>query len=296
MTEKQNFTEQLISTAADVNQLAADVLADYKDIPPRLKEAIDYTLTTGGKRIRAVLVLWTCRAVSGEINDCARKAAVAVEMLHSYSLVHDDLPAMDDDDFRRGKPSCHKAFNEATAILTGDALLTMSFEVLSKVEPVQTAAKLTGALASAGGPEGMIGGQMADMLAENSGGDIEQLKFIHTNKTAKLIVAAAVMGAIAACADEKQLEAISEYGLKLGLAFQVADDLLDVSGTSDELGKTAGKDMKQGKLTYPALLGVDKSKEIAEQLANEAVEALGIFDSKADMLRRLAAALLERKK
>ena len=218
-------------------------------------------------------------------------------MVHTYSLIHDDLPAMDDDDYRRGRLTCHKKFDEATAILAGDALLTLAFEVLAKeIKNPAMVARLVGELAEAAGPAGMVAGQMADMDFENKNIDEKMLRYIHTNKTAKMFRCAAVMGGICGRADEKQLKRLREYGLKIGLGFQIADDILDVCGTSKQLGKTSGKDAKQGKQTYPAVVGLDKSRELAKKKADEAVTALRPFGEKADMLRLLVEALLKRTK
>ncbi len=278
-----------------VNALLAQLMDKLQNVEPRLLKAMRYTLEAGGKRIRAAIVLWSCETVIGHINPAAEAACVAVEMVHTYSLVHDDLPAMDNDQLRRGRATCHIAFDEATAILTGDALLTLAFELLAKkVESPALATKLIGQLTEAAGPGGMIAGQMADLIAENTESDKKILEYIHINKTAKMFRAAAQMGAVAADADAKQLRALSEYGLKIGLGFQIADDILDVSGTSKQLGKTAGKDAKAGKITYPALIGIAKSREMEKQLANKAVSALQVFDNKADPLRQLAGSLLHR--
>jgi len=218
-------------------------------------------------------------------------------MVHTYSLIHDDLPAMDDDDFRRGLPTCHKVFDEATAILAGDALLTLAFEILAKeIDEPTIAVKLIGQLAQDAGPSGMIAGQMADLKAERSAGGEEILEYIHTNKTAKMFRCAAAMGAICGGAGKKQFECLCEYGLKIGLGFQIADDILDVSASSEQLGKTAGKDAKAAKCTYPAVVGIEKAKELQKKLADEAVAALEPFGKKADTLRQLAMALLERTK
>ena len=242
-----------------------------------------------------MLLLWCCNLVAGRINRNAEIAAVAIEMVHTYSLIHDDLPAMDNDDFRRGQPTCHKAFDEATAILTGDALLTLAFEVLAKeVDDPRMAVKLIRQLAEAAGPLGMIAGQMADLEAEGTNATEELLRHIHTNKTAKMFRCAAAMGAICGHANDQQFDCLCEYGLKIGLGFQVADDILDVSASSRQLGKTAGKDEKAGKATYPAVVGMEKSRQLAEQLAQEAVMILAPFGSEADFLRELAGALLAR--
>ena len=218
-------------------------------------------------------------------------------MVHTYSLIHDDLPAMDDDDFRRGRPSCHKQFDEATAILTGDALLTFAFELLAKrITSPTMAAQLTAALAFAAGGAGMVGGQMADLLAENAKGNRKTLEYIHTNKTAKMFEAACKMGAIAGRATKSQLEHLADYGLKIGLGFQIADDILDLTAATEQLGKTAGKDTAQGKLTYPALVGLEKSKRLAQKITADAIAALKSFGPSADPLRQLAKVMLDRTK
>ncbi len=280
-----------------VNNTLSRLIDKQTDISGNLKEAISYTLEAGGKRVRSVLVLWCCELISGKINYNAEITAAAIEMVHTYSLVHDDLPAMDDDDFRRGLPTCHKAFGEATAILTGDALLTLAFEVLAtEVDEPAVAVRLIGELAQAAGPAGMIAGQMADLKAENGSGSEEILEYIHTNKTAKMFRCAAAMGAICGQAENSEFDRLCEYGLKIGLGFQIADDILDVCASSEHLGKTAGKDAKAGKATYPAVVGMEKSRQLGKKLANEAIEVLEPFGRRADTLRKLAFALLKRTK
>jgi geranylgeranyl diphosphate synthase type II len=289
-----DFNTLLHEKAELINHTLAQLLASQQ-IDSKLKETLKYTLGTPGKRVRSALVLWCCELAGGKINRNAEIAAAAIEMVHTYSLVHDDLPAMDDDDLRRGVPTCHKAFDEATAILTGDALLTLAFEILAKeVDEPTIAVKLIGQLAQDAGPSGMIAGQMADLRAENGRGNKELLEYIHTNKTAKMFRCAAAMGAICGRAEKKQLDLLSEYGLKIGLGFQIADDILDVSASSKQLGKTAGKDAKAAKCTYPAVVGIDKARELEKKLADEAVAILEPFGKKADTLRQLAMALLER--
>jgi geranylgeranyl pyrophosphate synthase len=235
--------------------------------------------------------------IGGRVNRDAQIAAAAIEMVHTYSLIHDDLPAMDDDDYRRGRLTCHKKFDEATAILAGDALLTLAFEVLAKeIKSPAIAARLVSELAEAAGPAGMVAGQMADLNFENKKVNEKMLRYIHTNKTAKMFSCAAVMGGICGGANEKLLKRLREYGLKVGLGFQIADDILDVCGTSEQLGKTSGKDARQGKQTYPAVIGLEKSKKLAEKIADEAITALKPFGEKAEALRRLVEALLNRTK
>jgi len=290
-----DFNAQLRQKAQLVNNTLQQILTEYIDINSDLKKAIRYTLEAPGKRIRSALVLWCCELVSGRVNHNAEIAAAAIETVHTYSLIHDDLPAMDDDDFRRGMPTCHKAFDEATAILAGDALLTLAFEILAEeIDEPAVAVSLIGQLAEAAGPAGMIAGQMADLKAENGEGTKELLEYIHTNKTAKMFRCAAAMGAICGGAEKNEFDCLCEYGLKIGLGFQIADDILDVCGSSEHLGKTAGKDAKAGKTTYPAAFGMEKSRQLAKKLADEAVALLAPFGQKADTLRNLAIALLER--
>jgi geranylgeranyl pyrophosphate synthase len=276
-----------------VNGVIAAAIKDFGGIPDRLREAIEYTFGAPGKRVRAAIVLWCCEVAAGRVNEDAQTAAAAIEMVHTYSLVHDDLPAMDDDDYRRGRLSCHKAFDEATAILTGDALLTMAFELLStKISEPSEAVEMIKTLAEAAGPAGMVAGQVSDLLAQNGTGSGSDLHDIHINKTAKMFRASALLGAIAGGASQQEKDLLGRFGLKLGLGFQIADDILDVSSTSQELGKTAGKDAKQGKLTYPAVFGLEQSKKKARRIADEAAEILEFFGEKANVLKELAFALL----
>jgi geranylgeranyl pyrophosphate synthase len=299
------FSKQLERKVKLVNKTLEQILSRRDLISKELRGPVRYALTGPGKRIRSAIVLWCCELISGRVNRDAQIAAAAIEMVHTYSLIHDDLPAMDDDDYRRGRLTCHKKFDEATAILAGDALLTLAFEVLAKeIKSPVMGALLIGELAEAAGPAGMVAGQMADLNYEKKDADEKMLRYIHTNKTAKMFSCAAVMGGICGStllttgrgANEKQLKRLREYGLKVGLGFQIADDILDVCGTSEELGKTSGKDARQGKQTYPAVAGLEKSRELAGKLADEAVAALGEFGEKADVLRRLAESLLNRTK
>jgi geranylgeranyl pyrophosphate synthase len=315
MVQGQTFTKELFMSAIEAVESDFDTvlrkqaqfinyvlkqLLSSRQINDDLKEAMSYTLFAPGKRIRSALVLWSCEVVSkpsAGINRNAQIAAAAIEMVHTYSLIHDDLPAMDNDDLRRGLPTCHKAFDEATAILTGDALLTLAFEILAKeIDDPSIAARLISELAEAAGPSGMVAGQMADLKAEGNAGNEEIVQYIHLNKTAKMFRCAAAMGAICGGAVMKEYERLCEYGLKLGLGFQIADDILDVTGSSEQLGKTAGKDAKAAKCTYPAVVGMKKAKELERRLTDEALAALKPFDKKADILRQLAMALTERTK
>jgi len=295
-TSTMDFGTRLRRKAQSVNYILQGLL-DAQEINSELKEALKYTLGAPGKRARSVLLLWCCELVGGQVNRNAEIAAGAIEMVHTYSLIHDDLPAMDDDDLRRGMPTCHKAFDEATAILTGDALLTLAFEILARdVDQPAIAVRLIRQLAQDAGASGMIAGQMADLKAQENTGTEAMLEYIHTHKTAKMFRCAAAMGAICGGAKQKQLDCLCEYGLRVGLAFQIADDILDETASSEQLGKTAGKDLKAAKCTYPAVVGLEAAKEIQEQLTSEAVAALKPFGNKADTLREFALALLQRTK
>jgi len=291
-----DFKVGLAQKAELVNSALTEVLQKQPDIVGRLKAAIKYSLESPGKRIRGALALWCCELIAGAVNRDAQVASAAIEMVHTYSLLHDDLPAMDDDDMRRGQASCHKKFDEATAILTGDALLALAFEVLAaEISESDISVRLIRTLASACGPAGMIEGQIADLQSQNSAGTVDILRHIHINKTAKMFAASAAMGGISGGANDEQIEHLLKYGLKLGLGFQIADDILDVSASSEQLGKTTGKDARQGKVTYPAVVGMAESKRIVESLCEEASQSLEIFGAGADILRQLPVALSERK-
>lgn len=261
--------------------------------PERLRAAMRHSLLAPGKRLRPLLVLMAAEAC-GCPSGGAMPAACAVEFIHTYSLIHDDLPAMDDDDMRRGRPSCHREFGEATAILAGDALLTQAFEILSCELPPTTAARACAILATAAGRQGMVGGQQDDLSAEEAGGDLATLESIHARKTGALFTAALRLGGVVAGAETEQQLALEKYGEKLGLAFQIVDDLLDRHGDMAALGKHTGKDEERGKLTFPALLGVTASRQRAEQLIADAREALCGFGDRASRLEALAHYVLER--
>jgi geranylgeranyl diphosphate synthase, type II len=263
--------------------------------PDRLFEAMHYSLLGGGKRLRPILVLLSCEACGGNAVD-AMPAACAIEMIHTYSLIHDDLPAMDDDALRRGRPTCHMQFDEATAILAGDALLTLAFEILAtEISPPETAAACCAALASAAGHCGMVGGQMADLQAEHSGVDsVQQLEGIHRRKTGRLLQGAVSLGARVAGASSAIVTSLEEYGRCIGLAFQITDDLLDVVGDEIRMGKEVRKDTQRGKLTYPALLGEAESRKKARALIDRARESLRPLGAGSRRLEALAEFVLER--
>ncbi len=262
--------------------------------PDRLREAMRYSLLAPGKRLRPMLVLLAAEACGGAI-EAALPAASAVEMVHAYSLIHDDLPAMDDDDLRRGRPTCHKAFDEATAILAGDALLTLAFETLAAhVRPDSVAAQSCASLAEAAGGCKLVGGQADDMAAPQLSGGIELLEAIHRRKTGAMIEVSLHLGGLSAGAQSSSLDILNLYGRKVGLAFQITDDLLDVRSSEEEMGKKVGKDAERGKLTFPGLLGIDQSVRRAAELIEEAVTALIPFGDAAVGLRALARFVLER--
>jgi geranylgeranyl diphosphate synthase, type II len=257
------------------------------DCPDRLRAAIEYSLLAPGKRLRPQLVLMACEVCGGDPQE-ALPAALAVEMIHAYSLVHDDLPAMDNDDLRRGRPTCHKQFDEATAILVGDALQARAFEMISRIQPPERAVRCCAELASAVGAEALVGGQAADLANEFQECSLAELEAIHRRKTGALFRVSLRLGAIIADATDQQLAALDDYADNLGLAFQVVDDLLDVSGNENKMGKRLGKDSAKGKNTYPAILGEESSRELAEKLIGQASTALEIFGDKATALRELA--------
>jgi geranylgeranyl diphosphate synthase type II len=264
----------------------------------RLLEAMRYSLLAGGKRLRPILALAACEAVGGGI-EAAMGLACAIEMIHAYSMIHDDLPCMDNDDLRRGKPTNHKVYGEAIATLAGDALLTDAFGVLARLTPsgvprgalVETIAELS---AAAGSP-GMVAGQTLDLMDEGLAVSVAELEDLHGRKTGALFVAAATGGGRLGGGGQSQLAALNAYARALGLAFQVIDDLLDVEGSTEQVGKRTHKDEGRGKATYPGLLGIGESRRLAERLRRDAIEALAAFDHQAEPLRRLANFVVERK-
>jgi geranylgeranyl diphosphate synthase type II len=283
---------QLVETALDRYLPGVDTL------PASLHDAMRYSVFAGGKRIRPVLMMAACEAVGGTPQQVL-PAACSIEMIHSYSLIHDDLPAMDDDDYRRGKPTNHKVYGEATAILAGDALLTEAFILLSNPEvfsgvSAEARCEVIHLLARCSGSRGMVGGQVVDMESEGKPIDLPTLEYIHTHKTGALILAAIESGAIIGGADEQQRRALRRYGEAAGLAFQVADDILDIVADQAELGKDVGSDQERGKATYPALLGLDGARERARGLRDLAFSSLEIFDEAAQPLREIASYIVDR--
>ena len=263
--------------------------------PATIHKAMRYSLFAGGKRLRPILCLAATEACGGEINP-ALPLACAVECIHTYSLIHDDLPSMDNDDLRRGRPTCHKVFGEGIAILAGDALLTIAFEIAATVKLPRRYAfpEVLREIASAAGSRKLIAGQVADLEAEGRRLNRAQLRYIHENKTAALLTASVRLGAMTANATAKQLAAITDFGRALGLAFQVIDDILDVTQTSEKLGKSAGKDIAAKKATYPAVIGLEKSRAEARRLTSKAHRALESLGARAATLRALADYLLRR--
>ncbi|WP_281251641.1 (2E,6E)-farnesyl diphosphate synthase [Oceanospirillum sanctuarii] len=259
----------------------------------QLLDAMRYSVFNGGKRFRPVLAYAACQAITGQIED-ADASAAAVELIHAYSLVHDDLPAMDDDDLRRGQPTCHIKFDEATAILAGDALQTAAFTALLKHNNPGHLPKLLSELTQASGALGMVAGQMIDLASVGHTLDVAALENMHRHKTGALICASVRMGAIAGNASETQLSALTTYAQALGLAFQVQDDILDVEGDTSTLGKQAGADAALDKPTYPALLGLEQAKAKAHELVDTALSALEGFGPEAHLLRELARYVIQR--
>jgi geranylgeranyl diphosphate synthase type II len=290
----------LESRRALVEQALDAALPPAAAWPPPIHEAMRYSVFAGGKRLRPLLVLAGCEAVGGRDSD-ALPLAAAVELIHTYSLIHDDLPAMDDDDLRRGKPTNHKVFGEANAILAGDALLTRAFGLLSELPPMATAElaarrlRAIGVLGEASGTAGLIGGQVADLAAEGHDLRPPELERIHRGKTGALLTACVVGGGLLGGGNAATLDALSRFGRAAGLGFQVIDDVLDATEGAQTLGKTPGKDARAGKATYVKLLGVDGARQRAELLLGEALGSLADFDARADALRGLARQLVERR-
>ena len=276
---------------------ALEVALPQQDGPEtRVVEAMRYSLFAGGKRLRPILCLAASEAVGGDLKT-AMPAGCALEMIHTYSLIHDDLPAMDDDDLRRGKPTNHKVFGEAIAILAGDGLLTEAFVLLSDYNSLlpERAVQVIGVIAEAASYRGMVGGQVVDILSQNKRADLETVQQMHSRKTAALIAAATESGALTGKGSEAQVAALARYGRAIGLAFQIADDILDIEGDTELLGKTTGADEARGKVTYPAAVGLERSRQTANEMVNDALAALEGFDDRANPLRSLANYIITRK-
>jgi geranylgeranyl diphosphate synthase type II len=293
-----NLNAYLARRKAQVDETIEALIPDDETYPPVLFQAVRYSLLAGGKRLRPILCLAAAEAVGGK-GEAVMPLACAIEMIHTYSLIHDDLPAMDNDDYRRGRLTSHKMFGEDIAILAGDALLTEAFQIMTRRElmpgiPPERLLDVAREVAEAAGWFGMVGGQVLDVQSEGKEVDLETLHAIHRKKTEAMILVSVRAGAILAGAPETSLAALSDYGRRIGLAFQIADDILNVEGDRTLLGKGTGSDAARGKVTFPALMGIEASRARAEQLVAEAVAALDPFDEKAEPLRRIARYVLER--
>ena len=291
--------DQTLEQGQRLTDAALDRLIPLEtEAPVSIHKAMRHSVFAGGKRLRPVLCIEAGRMIAGSIPSGIDDLGAALEMLHTYSLIHDDLPALDNDDLRRGRPTCHKVFGEALAILAGDALQTQAYEVLARLQcPAEARVRIIAEIARGTGTvDGMIGGQVVDLEAEHTRPTAEMLEYIHRSKTAALITASVVSGGLYAGAKDKEIAHMRAFGRAIGLAFQIVDDVLDVTQTSEQLGKTAGKDTASEKATYPALFGLDESVRKADALVNEALGELDSFGERAETLKELARFLVERKK
>jgi len=293
-----DLKEYLENKRKEIDKALDSFLPEPEGLSAPLFEAMRYSVMAGGKRLRPILVLAASHAVGGS-SSVSMPAACALEFIHTYSLIHDDLPAMDDDDLRRGRPTCHKVFGEAMAILAGDGLLTFAFEILAReaVKERENSEKVSQViliLARAAGIKGMVVGQAVDVLMENKEVNGSQLAFIHQHKTGALIKASVEIGGLLGGADQNQLGALSSYGDGLGLAFQIVDDLLDIEGDQEVIGKPVGSDLEKNKATYPALFGIEESRAQAHEYIHSAISALASFDEKAEPLRAIANYVIQR--
>jgi geranylgeranyl diphosphate synthase, type II len=297
MTAPETITSYLARRAAEVNEWLDRLVPSETTPPEQLHQAMRYSLLAGGKRLRPVLALAAGEAFGADTDDIM-PAACALEMIHTYSLIHDDLPAMDNDDLRRGRPTCHKAFGEAVAILAGDALLTQAFRVLASDAPNRNPERQVRVIrevaTAAGTVEALIGGQMADIESEGKKVGATMLEYIHRSKTGAMITASVVVGGLIAGANEDQIEKLRKYGQRIGLAFQIADDILDVTSTSEQLGKTPGKDQAANKATYPAIHGIGLSKALARKLVDEALATVSTLNLKTRVLEDIAGFIIAR--
>ena len=291
-----NIKTYLVSRQKLIERALDRYLPKANAKPATLHRAMRYSVFAGGKRLRPILCLAAAEACRGNVSNVL-PLACALECIHTYSLVHDDLPSMDNDDFRRGRPTCHKVFGDGIAVLAGDALLTIALEIVSRTKPAPRydISVLLREIAVAAGSQRLIAGQVADLEAEGKNVKRDQLQFIHENKTAAILKSSVRLGAMSANADARKLSAITRFGQRLGLAFQIIDDILDVTQTSEILGKSAGKDVAAKKATYPAVIGLEKSRAEARRLTRQAHSALSVFSSHdAEPLHALANYLLER--
>lgn len=294
------FKKQLDEYINKINTELEKLFKDAQCLQRPVYDAMRYSIMAGGKRLRPVLCLAVCDMLGGCIDDALR-FGVAIEHIHTYSLIHDDLPCMDNDDLRRGMPTCHKKFGEATALLAGDGLLTGAFEYLSdlngyKSASPETVIKAISQISAAAGCEGMIGGQVVDLECEGKEDvELDTLNYLHYRKTGALIRVSAVSGAFAANTTDEDIEAIADFAEKLGLAFQIKDDILDCTGDESVLGKPIGSDAENGKTTYVTILGLENARKKADEITNDAVKILDRFGEKADFVKELALNLLDRK-
>ena len=293
---EDSLHETLIRGSALADAALERLIPPETQRPASIHRAMRHSIFAGGKRLRPILCMEAARMVAGSLPKGVEDLGAALEMLHTYSLIHDDLPALDNDDLRRGRPTCHKVFGEATAILAGDALQTQAYEVLANLAcPAEARVRIIAEIARRTGTvEGMIGGQVVDLEAERTPPDAATLEYIHRAKTAALITASMVAGVLYAGVDEHGVERLRVFGQSVGLAFQIVDDILDVTQSSEQLGKTAGKDTAAAKVTYPSLYGLDESRRRADALVREAFAALGSYGDRADTLKALARYLVER--
>jgi geranylgeranyl diphosphate synthase type II len=292
------LTETLEHGRALVDQALERLLPAGTQYPVSIHQAMRHSMFAGGKRIRPILCMEAGRMVAGSLPPGIEELGATLEMLHTYSLIHDDLPALDNDDLRRGRPTCHVVYGEAIAILAGDAFQTQAYEVMARLKcPAEARVRIIEEIARGTGTiDGMIGGQVADLEAEHTRPDAARLEYIHRAKTAALITASVVSGGLYAGADGHQIGKLRAFGQAIGLAFQIVDDVLDVTQTSEQLGKTAGKDTAAEKTTYPALFGIDESLKKADRLIKDAFGALNDFGERAESLKEVAQFLVERKK
>jgi len=292
-----NWQQELTTRADLINSSLQSLLPPDSCYPPVIHEAMRYSMFAGGKRLRGVLTLATA-GMLGLDEGRALPAAAAIEMIHTYSLIHDDLPAMDDDDYRRGRPTCHRVFGEAVAILAGDALLTLAFETLSRLTEdgfaPSAVLQVIQEVAAGAGSQGLIGGQVVDLESEGKDVGASVLEYIHRHKTGALFRAAIRSGAILAGAGDKELAALTGYAEAFGLAFQITDDILDLTGSEEKLGKKTGRDLARGKVTYPGLFGMKKAREMAACQVEKCLESLAVFGPEAEFLREAALYLLSR--
>lgn len=288
LKQKKRHVDNYLTTYIDSRK-------KQKDVPRRLIDAMGYALMAGGKRIRPILAMASFDAVGGR-SAAILPVAASLELIHTYSLIHDDLPAMDDDDFRRNLPTAHRVFGEGTAILAGDALLTDAFHIISssKARP-EVLVRVINELSSACGPMGMVGGQIMDLLLEGKRAGRKNLLYIHSHKTGSFIRASVRIGALMGNASRREFTALSEYGEKTGLAFQIIDDILDITGKQEELGKVTGADHARGKNTYPSTFGLKESHNRAERLIRESINAVNIFNKKGELLAEIARYILSRR-